>query len=127
MNDLLKAPEELLPSRLNGLRVLGEALIELQRLGFCTSEGTGFTQSDVVYATPDDRPYCGYSVQDRDSALERGRIYLSHGPAVKHALSGRWLDEGLVARTIVDVLEKKGLKAGWKGSVKTRILVTLDA
>ncbi|MDQ8205780.1 hypothetical protein [Pelagicoccus sp. SDUM812003] len=67
------------------------------------------------------RGYIFYHMQDTESAVEGGGLYLNYGSTEEGeepALS--------VARTVVETIEKNGLKTNWDGTWGMRIGVTLD-
>ena len=110
------------------LRNVALAMVDLQGQGFTTSEGSFTTLSDLTYSMPDERAYCGYHQQDRDSAIRTGILYISYGPVEGPFRSGRESDKqrAIAARTVVSALEAQKLSVIWDGEVNVRIRVDLD-
>jgi hypothetical protein len=121
--------EDLEIQRHLGLRSVAAGMIALQNQGFTTSEGTFFSLTDGTYEMPDAKPYCFYHCQDRDHAIERGRLYLSFGPAHDPAQqdAAALLARTLAARAVVVAMENQGLKVLWDGDARVRVMVDLDA
>ena len=121
--------EDLEIQRHLGLRAVAAGMIALQTQGFTTSEGTFLSMSDGTSEMPDAKPYCFYHCQDRDLAVEHGRLYLSFGsafdPDQKDAAA--LLARTLAARAVVVAMEDQGLEVIWDGDTRVRILVALDA
>ncbi len=67
------------------------------------------------------RGYAFYHVQDTESAVMGGGLYLSYGDYAS-------TDEGSVAvgHEIVDAIRKQGLETDWDGTIQNRIYVQLD-
>ena len=65
--------------------------------------------------------YTFYHMQDTESAVAGGRLYLNYGSLedVERSCVG-------VGRRIVEVLQASGLQTGWDGSLSKRIGVALD-
>lgn len=66
------------------------------------------------------RGYAFYHVQDTESAVNGGGMYLAYG-----AFSNQDGAEVAVGNDIVDALRRSGLDPSWDGSVTSRILVPL--
>jgi hypothetical protein len=108
------------------------AMTNLQCLGFVTSEGAFLTMSDGVDACPIGRPYAFYHSQDRDRAIETGRLHIAFGPArtPRQHLSAEILNRGFnlpepTGRAVLQVLSNS-VKAEWNGNPDDRIVVLLD-
>jgi hypothetical protein len=124
--------EELFALRHQRLADVALAMVALQQLGFITSEGSFLSMSDGTSSVPDTRPYAFYHSQDREIALEDGRLHIAFGPAVmpEQYLPGGLIKGGLhrpgpTGQMVCDVLNRY-VKAHWSGDTDERIVVLLD-
>jgi hypothetical protein len=107
---------------------LDEAFAELDRNGIVARQNFKCCQTcghaEISYeieATEAFRPVRGYvffHMQDTESAVRNGYLYLAYG-----SLSGEPQESKVVADEIVTTLKKHGLEADWNGAVKTRIAI----
>lgn len=76
---------------------------------------------DANAVIPHVRGWIFYHMQDTESAVEGGGIYLSYGAVADTE------DAPLaIAREVVSTLERHGLRVDWNGEVTRRIMVELD-
>lgn len=108
---------------------LDEAFAELDRKGIvarqnftcCQTCGHAEIFYDIERAENAGRPPRGYvffHMQDTESAVRNGYLYLAYG-----SVSGEEKESKVIADEIVATLKKHGLEADWNGSVRARICV----
>jgi uncharacterized protein DUF6891 len=111
---------------------LDAAFAELERKGIVARQNFTCCQTCGHYEIGDEitvarragrevRGYTFYHMQDTESAVEGGGLYLAYGavPSVDGALVA-------VGREIVEALHRHGLESKWDGSGNARIFVVLD-
>lgn len=107
-----------------GLEELG--IVARQNFSCCGSCGSSEIGEEIRIARAEGRGILGYTffhVQDTESAVAGGGVYLSYGTALK---GGGRKESIAVGRLIVDELRNRGLSVDWNGSLSTRILVEMD-
>ena len=74
------------------------------------------------------RGYVFYHMQDTETAVEGGGLYLSYGPQWEEGLTETHYESRAkaIAREIVKDLTKSGLRVDWNGELNRRIRVDLD-
>jgi hypothetical protein len=108
---------------------LSEAFAELERSGivarhnFTCCQTCGHSEISYEVEAAEEagnrvRGYVFYHMQDTESAVRRGYLYLAYG-----ALSGKENESESVAREIVETLMRNGLEPDWNGSIRTRICI----
>lgn len=107
---------------------LDEAFAELDRHGivarqhFTCCQTCGHSEINAeIKATRVHRPVRGYVFfhwQDTESVVKNGYLYLAYG-----AVNGKERDSQWIASDIITALQRAGLEAEWKGSVRSRICI----
>jgi hypothetical protein len=109
---------------------LYEAFSDIAEEWILATHNAGYTQSDGYdiflellekFVNPElYSGYCYYTLQDVEGAIEFGELYVSFGPRdpkLEKTLGVK------IGKTIVDALEKQGLKTKWNGKFNQRIKI----
>jgi hypothetical protein len=101
-----------------------QGIMSRQNYSCCQTCGTGEIYAEMKAAEQSGKPVQGYSffhVQDTESAVEGGGVFLSYGGYAKGDQPTM-----TVADKIVSTLADHGLKTDWDGKLETRIFVEMD-
>jgi hypothetical protein len=107
---------------------LDEAFAELDRKGIVARQNFTCCQTcghaEISYAIEETeafravRGYVFYHIQDTESAVRNGYLYLAYG-----SVSGKERESAEIAEEVCETLRKAGLETDWNGSVRTRICI----